>query len=54
MTTDPFVRYLQDSIDKIKQNREMEERYMLLEEMMRNERQEGKIEGKLEGNAEGK
>ena len=27
---------------------------MLLEEMMRNERQEGKIEGKLEGNAEGK
>ena len=27
---------------------------MLLEEMMRNERQEGKIEGKLEGNTEGK
>ena len=54
MTTDPFVRYLQDSIDKIKQNREMEERYMLLEEMMRNERQEGKLEGKLEVNAEGK
>mgnify|MGYP004476877913 CR=1 FL=1 len=53
-TTDPFVRHLQDSIDKIKQNRGMEERYMLLEEMMRNERQEGKIEGKLEGNAEGK
>lgn len=36
-TTDPFVRHLQDSIDKIKQNRGMEERYMLLEEMMRNE-----------------
>ena len=53
-TTDPFVRHLQDSIDKIKQNRGMEERYMLLEEMMRNERQEGKIEGKLEGNTEGK
>ena len=52
-TTDPFVRHLQDSIDKIKQNRRMEERYMLLEEMMRNERQEGKIEGKLEGNTEG-
>ena len=31
-TTDPFVRHLQDSIDKIKQNRGMEERYMLLEE----------------------
>ena len=53
-TTDSFVRYLQDSIDKIKQNRGMEERYMLLEEMMRNKRQEGKIEGKLEGNTEGK
>lgn len=40
-TTDPFVRHLQDSIDKIKQNRGMEERYMLLEEMMRNEKQKG-------------
>lgn len=27
---------------------------MLLEEMMRNERQEGKLEGKMEGNTEGK
>mgnify|MGYP004570149707 CR=1 FL=1 len=53
-TTDPFVRHLQDTIDKIKQNRSMEERYMLLEEMMRNEKQEGRQEGKLEGNAEGK
>lgn len=52
MTTDPFVRYLQDSIDKIKQNRGMEERYMLLEEMMRNERQEGKLEGNAEGKQE--
>ena len=41
-------RHLQDSIDKIKQNRGVEERYMLLEEMMWNERQEGKIEGKQE------
>lgn len=53
-TTDPFVRHLQDSIDKIKQDRGMEERYMLLEEMMRNERREGKLEGKLEGHTEGK
>ena len=52
MTTDPFVRYLQDSIDKIKQNRGMEERYMLLEEMMRNERQEVKLEGNPEGKQE--
>ena len=44
-TTDPFVRHLQDSIDKIKQNRGMEERYMLLEEMMRNEKQKGIHEG---------
>ena len=47
-TTDPFVRHLQDSIDKIKQNRGMEERYMLLEEMMRNEKREGNTEGKQE------
>ena len=47
-TTDPFVRHLQDTIDKIKQNRSMEERYMLLEEMMRNEKQEGNAEGKQE------
>lgn len=53
-TVDPFVRHLQNTIDTIKQDRSMEERYMLLEEMMRNERQEGKIEGKLEGNTEGK
>ena len=44
-TTDSFVRHLQDSIDKIKQNRGMEERYMLLEEMMRNEKQKGIQEG---------
>lgn len=44
-TTDPFVRHLQHTIDAIKQNRSMEERYMLLEEMMRNEKQEGKQEG---------
>ena len=44
-TTDPFVRHLQHTIDAIKQNRSMEERYMLLEEMMRNEKQEGKQQG---------
>ena len=43
-TTDPFVRQLQNTIDKIKLNRGMEERYMLLEEMMRNEKREGKQE----------
>ena len=44
-TTDSFVRHLQDTIDAIKQNRSMEERYMLLEEMMRNEKQEGIQQG---------
>ena len=43
-TTDPFVRHLQNAIDTIKQDRSMEERYMLLEEMMRNEKQEGRQE----------
>ena len=43
--TDPFVRHLQNTIDAIKQNRSMEERYMLLEEMMRNEKQEGIQQG---------
>ena len=44
-TVDPFVRHLQNTIDAIKQNRSMEERYMLLEEMMRNEKQEGIQQG---------
>ena len=44
-TTDPFVRHLQNTIDAIKQNRSMEERYMLLEEMMRNEKQKGIQQG---------
>ncbi len=43
-----FVRHLQNTIDKIKLDRGMEERYMLLEEMMRNEKQIGKLEGKRE------
>ena len=43
-TADPFVRHLQNTIDTIKQDRSMEERYMLLEEMMRNEKQEGRQE----------
>ena len=48
-TTDSFVRHLQDTIDAIKQNRSMEERYMLLEEMMRNEKQKGIQEGIQQG-----
>lgn len=48
LTTDPFVRHLQDTIDKIKLDRGMEERYMLLEEMMRNEKQKGIQQGSWE------
>lgn len=43
-TADLFVRQLQNTIVKIKPNREMEEWYMLLEEMLRNEKREGKQE----------
>ena len=52
LTTDPFVRHLQNTIDKIKLDRGMEERYMLLEEMMRNEKQKGIQEGIQKGSQE--
>jgi len=51
---DEFVAGLQASVRKIKSSREMGERYMLFEEMLRDEREEGKAEGKAEGRAEGK
>lgn len=37
---------------KIKSSREMEEKFMLLEELLRDERAEGKAEGKTEGKSE--
>lgn len=46
---DGFVKKLQDAVREIKTSREMEERYMLLEELLKTERSEGKIEGKIEG-----
>lgn len=45
---DDFVKKLQESIRRIKSNREMEERFMIFEEMLRDERAEGKAEGKAE------
>ena len=45
---DAFVESLQASVRRIKENREMEERFMILHEMMREERAEGKAEGKAE------
>ena len=45
---DDFVKKLQDSIRRIKGSREMEERFMIFEEMLRDERAEGRAEGKAE------
>lgn len=45
---DAFVRRLQDTVGEIKKSRKMEERYMLLEELLKTERNEGKAEGKIE------
>jgi len=55
---DPFVRKLEDSVRQVKASREMEERFMVLQEMMKQERREGREEGiaigKIQGRAEGK
>lgn len=48
-TENSFVRDLQNQVEAIKRNREWEGKYMLLEEMMREERQEGRQQGRLEG-----
>ncbi|MGN0355295.1 MAG: Rpn family recombination-promoting nuclease/putative transposase [Muricoprocola sp.] len=45
---DDFIKSLQETIDRIKKSREMEERYMIFEEMLRDERAEGRAEGKAE------
>lgn len=51
---DDFVEKLQDTIRRIKSNREMEERFMIFEEMLRDERAEGRAEGRVEGRTESK
>ena len=45
---DAYVRKLQESVRHVKESREMEERFMLFQEMLRDERVEGKAEGKAE------
>lgn len=42
---DDYVARLQKSVRRIKSSREMGERYMLFEEMLKEERAEGKAEG---------
>lgn len=50
---DPYVGQIQASVQKIKADRRMEERYMVLERLLREERQEGREEGRKEGRKEG-
>ena len=49
---DHFVKQLQDSIRWIKSSREMEEHFMIFEEMMKDEREAGRREGRQEGKQE--
>ena len=51
---DEFVGQLQKSIHNVKESREMGERYMIFEEMMRDERKAGREEGRKEGREEGR
>ena len=45
---DDFVKKLQGDVSSVKKSREMEERFMLLELMLNDERREGRAEGKAE------
>ena len=51
---DKLVKRFQETIHNIKADREMGERYMIFEEMLREEKQEGRQEGLLEGRIEGR
>lgn len=46
---DSYVRRLQDSVQRVKADREMEERFMLLEEKLKEERAEGEKIGQIQG-----
>lgn len=49
---DELIRKFQNTIRQIKIDREMGERYMIFEEMLREEKMEGKQEGKIEAKRE--
>ena len=51
---DLYIRRLQNSIRTIKADRVMGERYMLFQEMLNEEREEGRKEGIEEGKKEGR
>ena len=50
---DNLVKRLQDSIEKIKSNREMGENFMEIEKMMQKEYMQGREDGRREGIEEG-
>ena len=51
---DDYVRQVQKSVTHIRESREMEERFMLLELLLQDERREGRKEGREEGRKEGR
>ena len=51
---DEFVGTLQKTVHEVKQSRRMEERYMLTELLMQDERRAGREEGRIEGRMEGR
>ncbi len=53
-TEDDYISMLQETIREIKSSREMGERYMTFEEMLKEEREEGREEGRVEGRVEGR
>ena len=50
---DDYVRNLQESVRNIKSDREMGERYMLLKDLLKDERKLGRTEGLAEGRMQG-
>lgn len=51
---DEFVERLQKSVKHVKESREMEDRFMIFQEMLKEEREEGRAEGRAEGREEGR
>ena len=45
---DELVKRFQQSVSRVETSREMEEKFMVLEEMLREERREGRVQGKAE------
>lgn len=50
---DEFVKKLQETVMRVKESREMGERYMTLQEWLKDEYEEGKLAGREEGIREG-